>query len=357
MFRSIRVSAAMGLLGSLVLAGCSTSRPTTTSTPDPLPTTASSQPSLKPSFPLTITNCGRQLRFDRAPQRTVALSQASAETLLSLGLEAQVAGTAGWTDDVLTPVAKVNKTVPRISRETPKMPAVLAKKPDLVTASFTEALTEERAGSPSQYAARKVPSYISPTGCAAGGDPNDSSAKGARKTKFQMKEVYQEINDLARIHGVPQRGADLVTDLDKRLASVVKASPSRKPTVVFWFSGIEEPRVAGGTGTAQFVSDHLGLTNMYADRKEQWAEVTWEDVARKNPDIIVIASLDRKDEPAEYAPGKISTLVKNPTTATMKAVKQEQYITVQGVELSPSLRTVDLAEKMSTGLFQLGLVH
>ncbi|MEL4356758.1 MULTISPECIES: ABC transporter substrate-binding protein [unclassified Luteococcus] len=358
MLRSVRLLTALGLTGGLALAGCSsdaTRLPTNSSTglPD---TVNASTPQAKTRYPATVTFCGLPLRVTKPPQRTVALDQASAELLLTLGLADRMVGTGGWTDTVLSPVAKDNQSVPRLSRETPTMSAVLAKKPDLVTASFAESLSAETGGTLRQYAAKKVPVYLSSTGCQGGQNPNGESASGPRKTKFQMKEVYQEVNDLATIHGVPQRGTELVADLTKRLDSVVKADASKKPTVLFWFSGSDEPRVAGGTGPAQFVSDHLGLTNVYGDRKEQWVTASWEEIAKKNPDVIVIASLDRKGEPEEFAPGKISTLMKNSSTARMKAVTQEQFVTVQGADLTPSIRTVDLAEKISVGLYGMGLV-
>ena len=39
------------------------------------------------TYPLTIENCGKEVTFEKAPERTVALGQNSAEILLLLGLE------------------------------------------------------------------------------------------------------------------------------------------------------------------------------------------------------------------------------------------------------------------------------
>ena len=113
--------------------------------------------------------------------------------------------------------------------------------------------------------------------------------------------------------------------------------------------------MAGGSGASQFVSDQLGVTNIYSDQKDEWPQVSWEDVADKNPDIIVMGDLTRKSQTADAADEKIAFLKSNAVTAQMDAVKNERFIRVAGGDMNPSIRTVDLTEKLVAGIEQFGL--
>ena len=73
------------------------------------------------------------------------------------------------------------------------------------------------------------------------------------------------------------------------------------------------------------------------------------------PDIIVMGDLTRKSQTAETADAKIEYLKSNPVTSQMDAVKNERFIKVAGGDMNPSIRTVDLAEKLVAGIEQFGL--
>ncbi len=59
-------------------------------------------------YPLTLKNCGREVTFNHAPTRAVAVGQSSAEILYSLGLGDKVVGTAVWFGPVLKGFEEVN---------------------------------------------------------------------------------------------------------------------------------------------------------------------------------------------------------------------------------------------------------
>ena len=167
--------------------------------------------------------------------------------------------------------------------------------------------------------------------------------------------MYQEVDELSRIHGVPEKGKELVAQLKQRLEKAVVQKPGKPVKVMFWFANSEAPYLAGGSGASQFVSDQLGITNIYSDQRDGWLQVSWEDVAAKNPDIIVMGDLTRKSQTAETADAKIEYLKSNPVTSQMDAVKNERFIKVAGGDMNPSIRTVDLAEKLVAGIEQFGL--
>ncbi len=329
----------------LALAGCSSTPSATSSgsgsSASPASGAASVDSGSTAGFPLTITNCGHKLTFKAPPKRTVSLNQSSTEIQLSLGVGSSMVGTATWTDPVLPNLKAANDKVPRLADNAASLDSVIATNPDFVTASFPSTLTDKVSGGYQKYASLGVPAYLAPNQC------GKETADSARSAKFTMNEIYQEVTDLAKIHGVPDKGVELNSQLQKRMAAVQRKKGSKPITVVFWFANSEAPYVAGGTGASQLVADHLGLTNIYSSQADEWPQVSWEDLAAKNPDIIVMGDLTRKSQTAETAAAKIAYLKKNPVTAQMTAVKENRFIKVAGGDMNPSIRTVDLAEKVS----------
>jgi len=72
--------------------------------------------------------------------------------------------------------------------------------------------------------------------------------------------------------------------------------------------------------------------------------VSWETIARSDPDYLVLASMDRRLYPADDIVQKLAFLRNDPVTREMKAVKQNHIIVVPAMSLNPSLRNVDAVE-------------
>mgnify|MGYP000844390156 FL=1 len=305
-------------------------------------------------FPLTITNCGHELHFDKAPERTVSLNQSSTEIQLSLGVADTMVGTATWTDPVLSSLEAENDEVPRLADNNASFETVLAASPDFVSASFPNTLDDTGSGSYASYANLGVLAYLAPNQCEKG-DSGDGDSE--RSEVLAMDDIYQEIDDLAAIHGVPDKGNELVDSLRGRLDAAVSGAnvDGGEVSAAFWFANSESPYVAGGTGASQMISNDLKVTNVYSDDAKEWPQVSWEDLAAKNPDVLVLGDLTRKSQTAETAQAKIDYLRSNPVTAQMGAVRNDRFIIVAGGDMNPSIRTVDLAEKIGAGLKQYGL--
>ena len=75
--------------------------------------------------------------------------------------------------------------------------------------------------------------------------------------------------------------------------------------------------------------------------------MSWEQIAQSQPDIIVIASMDRRLYPADDVAVKQAFLASDPVTREMSAVKQGHIVVVPAMSLNPSLRNVDAVELIS----------
>lgn len=303
-------------------------------------------------FPLTLTNCGREITLEAPPERVVSLNQGSTEILLSLGLADLMAGTATWTDPVLDSLAADNKDVPRLAENAPSYERVLEAEPDFVTASFISTLGEGGVTTPDDLEKLGVGSYLSPAECLKDNEGDDD---GTRHDALDIDTIFQEITDLARIFGVPERGEELVTDLSKRLETARTDAPEGEVSAMYWFANSESPYLAGCCGGPGIVGRTLGIENVFDDTTDEWPQINWETVAERNPDVIVLGDLTRKSQTAETARAKIDYLKSNPVTARMDAVQNDRFVTLSGAELNPSIRTVYAVENVADQLADLDL--
>lgn len=296
------------------------------------------------AYPLTIENCGRDIVFEQAPQRTVSLDQNSTEILLSLGLEDRLVGTASWTDPVLPTLEAANADVPRLADDAPTYEVLLGADPDFVTASFGRHFAEEGGvASRDRLDETGIATYLSPTDC-----ENDRSINGGgtRTKALTVDALMQEIRDLAAIYDVPERGEALVDELEGRADAAIQGTALDGKSVAFWFADTRTPYVAGGLGSAQILADLTGMENVYADLNDDWPATTWEAVVDRDPDIIVLGDLQRDRFPGDRLEDKQEFLEGDALTRTLRAVDDECFIALHGAEMNPSIRYVEGLEKI-----------
>lgn len=82
--------------------------------------------------------------------------------------------------------------------------------------------------------------------------------------------------------------------------------------------------------------------------------MSWEVIADRDPDVLVLADLSRRTIDGDALAAKIEFLETNPVTSRLTAVREKRYIVVNGADLNPSIRTVDGTEKVADGLRRLG---
>ena len=299
-------------------------------------------------FPITVQNCGRDVVIDTPPQRAVSLNQGSTEILLSLGLADRMVGSATWTDPVRENLAEDNAKVPQLAVNKPSLETVLDAEPDFVSASFAGTLGPGGVADRDQFDSLGVPSYLAPSDCVGKVSVN---ADGARTEPFTMDAIYGEIRDLARIFDVPERGEELIAGLEQRMRdSRLRADAD----LAYWFSDIRAPYFGGCCGSPGVITDTVGARNIFLDTTEEWPQVSWEVIADRDPDVLVLADLSRRTIDGDALDAKIEFLESNPVTSRLTAVRENRYIVVNGADLNPSIRTVDGTEKVADGLRRLG---
>ncbi|MGP3534797.1 ABC transporter substrate-binding protein [Microbacterium sp. RD1] len=323
----------------MALAGCGA-----TSSAGSAPAPASTD-----GYPLTVDNCDAEITIDHAPERAVSLNQSATEILLALGLEDRIAGTSYETDPVPDEAAEAYGSIPLLTDGVLGHEKLLEARPDFVYSSFASFLTAENAGERAELQELGVPSYLSEFDCTY-----HAAVEGG--ATFDM--LFDEIETIARIFDVPGAGADVVAAQQETLDEGLQIAESIEgtPKLVWFYStaaSAATPSVAGPGGLPQTVTEMLGAENLFSDAATKWPEVSWDEVAVRNPDVIVLADLTR-GYPGDTAQEKIDFLKSDPLTSTMDAVIHDRFIIVPGQYMDPSIHSVQALPVVAQGIVDLG---
>ncbi|MDV5358166.1 ABC transporter substrate-binding protein [Enterobacter asburiae] len=302
------------------------------------------------TWPVSVENCGSIETFKQPPARVVTIGQHETELLLSLGLEKKIVGTSVWFGKLPPELESKGAGLKRLADNSPGFEAVVAQKPELVLAQYSWHVGPQgEVATRQQFEQLGVKTWISPADCTGKSVTSSSNSDGARTEPYTLDSIIGEITQLSQIFDVTDRGEALKNKLASRIAHAQQqdgALAKHPLKVVFWFSSSRlkgDPWVAGNAGAPGWISKTLGLQNIIRS-SEEWPAVTWEHIAQSQPDIIVIASMERRLYPADDASVKKAFLQNDPVTREMTAVKQNHIIIVPAMSLNPSLRNVDAVE-------------
>ncbi|MDG4764927.1 ABC transporter substrate-binding protein [Solwaraspora sp. WMMD406] len=296
------------------------------------------------SYPLTITNCGTDVTFERAPQRVVTLNQTAAEILIHLGVGDRIVGSGYEIYEPPQDIAEQYEKIPILSAHGQPInhEKLLEAQPEFVYTSFGSFLTAAQSGDREQLHELGVPTYVTELDCTLHVSVADAD--------FRM--LYDEYRQLGTIFDVPAAGEELAAEqqavVDEALSTIESQDT---PLKVLWFYSTYDgtPWAAGPGGLPQHVSDLVGVENIFEDASTKWAEVSWDEVAARDPDVIILADLTR-GEPNDTALEKIDLLKKDPLTRNLAAVADDRFITIPGAQMDPSYGSVYMVPALVEGL-------
>lgn len=299
------------------------------------------------TYPLTLKNCGQDVTFDTSPQKVVTLNQTAAEILIHLGVGEKIVGTGYEIDTVPDDIAQAYGKIPVLSAKGQeiKHEALLAAQPDFVYGSFASMFTPEQSGTREELQRLGIASYLTEFDC--------TYHEAVSNASFDL--LFDEYRDMAAIFDVPSRGETLVSEqravIDGGLATAQQIKGT--PTVMWFYSTYAgTPWAAGPGGLPQHVSDLVGVKNIFDDATTKWPEVSWDEVAARNPDIIILADLTR-GEPGDTAQEKLDLLKSDPLTSQLDAVKNDRLIVIPGRYMDPGFGSAYAVPALAEGVVGL----
>lgn len=281
------------LLVVALMTGCGTAQVS-----PPRPTAA--------GYPVTVTNCGVTTTYQRPPQRAVTMNQHVTEIMLALGLERSMAGTAFLDDRIPPEYRAAYDSVKVLAEEYPSYEVLLSAEPDFVYGGFRSAFDE---GGRSREALAKagIDAYLSLEACPDG--------------PVTVDLLEEEIRTIGRIFGVRDRAERRVAELRAVLASVEEKVRGAEPVKVFVYdSGDKTAFTAGGAGIGNDMISRAGGVNLFADLGKAFGDVSFEQVADRAPEAIVIY-----DYGDQSVADKKRFLLSNPALKDVPAIKQQRF--------------------------------
>ncbi|MFD0772453.1 ABC transporter substrate-binding protein [Streptomonospora algeriensis] len=293
-----------------------------------------------PEETVEVTNCGRELTFDTAPENLVGMMPSQTEMLIRLGLQDSLVGQA-QTDVSTLPddIADAAADVPVLSTDAP--PAredLLAAAPELVVSPTEYEFTAEQGfASIDQLEENGAQAYVATGGCAD------------RRNTAEVTDVLTDITDLGAIMRVPDAAEELSAEAGNRLSAVDEAiDGSKRPTVAqVYVEG--ESLSAIGAGVEADIIKRAGGDNVFDPDAPEFAEffaaeINPEEIISRDPEAIVfgVSGPAQEEKTREYLQS---------TFPDVAAVENDVLIALPQADLHPgTLGNIDSVEAIAEGL-------
>jgi iron complex transport system substrate-binding protein len=192
-------------------------------------------PEAKGSGPVTLTNCGRQVTYDKVPERVVTNDVGITEIMFALGLEDRMAGFV-MPDDKGDLTGVPWKTgydkVTWLSKDRITKEIVLDARADMVFAGWNYGFGEDNGLTPDALRKAGIGSYVLTESCRNGRDK-------ARGIMPPLEALYTDLTNLGKLFGVEERAQKLIADFRRQVGAIEEKAPkgAERPTVFLYDSG------------------------------------------------------------------------------------------------------------------------
>ncbi|MET8432151.1 ABC transporter substrate-binding protein [Streptomyces sp900116325] len=284
------------------------------------------------SSAVTVTNCGREVTYDKVPERVVTNDVGITELMFALGLEDRMAGFAmpdekGDLSDV--PWKDGYDKAKWLSKDPLTKENVLDAKGDFVFAGWNYGFGDDNGFTPDALKKIGIPSYVLTESCRNG------RTKTSRGIMSPLDALYTDLTNLGKLFGVEKRAATLIAGFKKQIADVRAQAPAGtdRPKVFLYDSGQDQPFTSGRYAAPEEIINKAGGTNVMHDLDDSWTAVGWESVLDRDPDVIVICNYG--DVTAEQ---KKKFLLSYPPLKNVSAIKHKRVFALDYVDLVESPR-------------------
>jgi ABC-type Fe3+-hydroxamate transport system substrate-binding protein len=159
-----------------------------------------------------------------------------------------------------------------------------------------------------------------------------------------VEEIISSSKKLSDVLGAPEAGATLAGELKRRLANLqqrIGALPPKRVLFVVW----TQPLISVGKRT--FIADALRLAGATSivDSAQDWPQVSLEEVARLQPDLLVFA-----ESHSESASPAVEALATLPGWSIVEAVSKRRIAVISDAVNRPAPRIVSAIEDLAKQL-------
>lgn len=289
---------------------------------------------------VTVENCGQPITFNSVPERMVVHDINMAEMAFALDLQDKIVGLTGITGWYKTgpEFDKMRGDIPELAPKYPTMENLVSADPDLFFAGWYYGMKPGGEVTPDTLAAQNINTLVLSESC--------SHLEGKRE-KATMDLLFNDIARLGKVFDKEQQAAKLITDWKSQLSDIQSNVKNAPETRVFLYdSGDEKPFTAGKYAIITPMIEAAGGQNVMADMETSWGRTSWETVAMRNPEFLLL--LDYED--GNGATKLMEFLKQHPAMKETDAVKNERFIALKYAELTPGPANIDVIEKVAKAM-------
>jgi iron complex transport system substrate-binding protein len=290
-------------------------------------------------YPLTVRSCDRQVVFEQAPSRAVSHDVNMTGIMLALGLTDRMAGytgISGW--KTLAPAMRdALDGLPELARRYPSIETLLNANADFFFAGWSYGMRIGGPVTPQTLAPLGIPVY----------ELTESCSHTGSRVRASLDDVYRDITTIGQIFSVEDRAEGVVDEMRTRISrAAARIAPNAlKPRVFLYDSGEDRPMTSGRLGMPQALIEAAGGISITEDVAASWTQVGWESIVARNPEVIVIV---------DYGPTtwqqKRDFLLAQPALADVDAIKQERFVVLPYVGVTPSVQNAEAIEILTAAL-------
>jgi iron complex transport system substrate-binding protein len=278
--------------------------------------------------PLVFDNYGRTVTVNARPEKVLALGPNCAETMVALGLTSYIAGTSlrNHSRGPLPQYVEDFKRIPELNHSSATREAVISSGADFIYGIDWEFGSDGL--DIDELAGYGITVYID-----------------AAQT---FEQTYQEISDIGKIFGVEDRATAFIADQKKRIAAVHEKIDGKTPVkVLVYDSGNDGVFTCSGVNFETLLINEAGGKNIFDDLNEKaWITVSYEEVLKRSPNLIIIHDYDSPSVEA-----KIAEIKANDTLSQLDAVKNGRFVIIELESVLPGDRLAYTVEKLAKGLY------
>lgn len=322
-------AAAAALLAALTLAACGSD-----DAPGPDADRAS-------GFPMTVENCGRQVRLEQRPERVLVIGGEAGTLVHAAGGTDRISTFSPLADEPLGNATRALAAVPRkpiegskdISRE-----VIIGERPDLVVTYGLNEFT------PGDLEAVGIPTLIISGYCGGFG-------AGQSTVEDPLEGVFDDVEMLGRVLGTERVAAPAAAELRARVRAVReqarRSPPAVRSAAALFVAGTDS--ALGAYGRRIMIHQQLryvGVSNVFADTDERYFEPTTEALVDARPDLVVGLHQTRDVNDREVR----STITDRPALRSVPAVADGRIVPLDFFLSGHGTLAVDGLEQLSERL-------
>jgi len=295
------------------------------------------------TFPVTVDSCGEPLTFTAPPKRALIHDLNMTEMALALHLNPQMVGVSGITGWYKTgPEFKAALgNIPEIAPKYPTLENVLSVNPDFFFAGWNYGMKVGGEVTPTTLAKYNIKTLVLSESCIH---------VNKQRPPASMDLLYTDFIKLGSIFGKEAQAKATVAQWKSRLAKLTSANASKDTRVFLYDSGEDKPFTAGKYAIPTAMMAAAGGRNIMADMETSWGTTSWETVAARNPQFLVL--LDYQD--GNGVNKLLQFLQSHPAMKETDAVKNKRYVALRYAELTPGPANIEAIEKIAKAMAATG---